>query len=97
MLDLFNTPVLPGLALASDIVTETEEQALIAAIDATDLSPFRFHGWTGKRLTVSYGWTYDFDTGRFQRGEAIPDWLLPFRDRAAHFAGCRPTTLYRRC
>jgi DNA oxidative demethylase len=87
MLDLFNTPVLPGLALASDIVTETEEQALIAAIDATDLSPFRFHGWTGKRLTVSYGWTYDFDTGRFQRGEAIPDWLLPFRDRAAHFAG----------
>jgi DNA oxidative demethylase len=45
MLDLFNTPVLPGLASTSDFVTQMEEQALIAAIDAADLSPFRFQGW----------------------------------------------------
>ncbi len=87
MLDLFDAPVLPGLASTSDFVTGTEEQALIAAIDAAGLSPFRFHGWTGKRLTVSFGWTYDFDTGRLLRGDKLPDWLLPFRDRAAHFAG----------
>jgi hypothetical protein len=53
MLDLFNAPMLPGLTSTSDFVTETEEQSLIAAIDAADLSPFRFQGWTGKRLTVS--------------------------------------------
>jgi alkylated DNA repair protein (DNA oxidative demethylase) len=87
MLDLFNSPVLPGLSSTSDFVTKREEQALIAAIDAADLSPFRFQGWTGKRLTLSYGWRYDFETGRLQRGAPLPDWLLSFRDRAAHLAG----------
>lgn len=90
MLDLFHAPALPGLASRSDFVTEAEEQALIAAIDAADLSPFRFHGWTGQRLTVSYGWTYDFDTGRFRRSDPLPGWLIPFRDRAAQFAGLLP-------
>lgn len=93
MLDLFNAPALPGLASTGDFVTKTEEQALIAAINAADLSPFRFQGWTGKRLTVSYGWTYDFNTGRLRRGDPLPDWLLPFRDRAAHFAGLRADDL----
>jgi alkylated DNA repair protein (DNA oxidative demethylase) len=87
MPDLFNAPVLPGLIATSDFVTSAEEQALIAAIDATDLSPFRFQGWAGKRLTASYGWTYDFETGRMSQGDPLPDWLLPFRDRAARFAG----------
>ena len=88
--------MLPGLASTSDFVTKTEEQALIAAVDAADLSPFRYHGWTGKRLTVSFGWTYDFDAERLRRGDPLPDWLLPFRDRAAHFAGYRRTTSSRR-
>lgn len=87
MLDLFSAPVLPGLASAEDFVTADEEQALIAGIDAAGLAPFRFQGWTGKRLTVSFGWTYDFETGRLLRGEALPGWLLPVRDRAAAFAG----------
>ena len=87
MKDLFDTPVLPGLSARGDLVTAEEEVALIAAINATDLSPFRFQGWTGKRLTTSYGWTYDFDTGRMHQAVPLPDWLLPFRDRAARFAG----------
>jgi alkylated DNA repair dioxygenase AlkB len=86
MMDLFDTPVLPGLSTTSDLVTANEEASMIAAIDATDLSPFRFQGWTGKRLTTSYGWTYHFDTGRMNQGAPLPNWLLPFRDRAACFA-----------
>ena len=93
MPDLFDAPVLPGLAATDDLVSAAEEQALIAAIDAAGLSPFRFQGWTGKRLTVSFGWTYDFDAGRLHRGEPLPDWLLPVRDRAAAFAGLDPVSL----
>jgi alkylated DNA repair protein (DNA oxidative demethylase) len=93
MPDLFGTPVLPGLAATDDLVSADEERQLIAAIDAADLSPFRFQGWTGKRLTVSYGWTYDFDAGRLHRGEPFPDWLLPYRDRAAAFARLDPAAL----
>ena len=84
--DLFDAPVLPGLTATSDFVTETEEQALITAIDAADLSPFRFHGWTGKRRTASYGWSYDFEAGCLRRSNPLPGWLLPFRGRAAEFA-----------
>lgn len=87
MMDLFGTAVLPGLSTANDLITAEEESALIAAIDAMDLSPFRFQGWEGKRLTASLGWTYDFDSGRLSEGEALPTWLLPFRDRAARFVG----------
>jgi DNA oxidative demethylase len=92
-LDLFGEPRLAGLSQAAAIVTPVEERALIEAIDATELSPFRFHGWLGKRLTASYGWRYDFDDANFAPSEAIPDWLLPLRERAARFAGLQPDEL----
>ncbi|MDB5533515.1 MAG: 2OG-Fe(II) oxygenase [Hyphomicrobiales bacterium] len=91
--DLFNQPLLDGLAQAIDIVTPDEEQALIAAIGAIDLSPFRFQGWTGKRLTASFGWRYDFDRASMDLADSIPDWLLPVRQRAARFAGLQPSDL----
>lgn len=45
--DLFAGPQLAGLTQAQGIVTQNEELALIASIDAVKLSPFRFHGWLG--------------------------------------------------
>lgn len=85
--DLFDERHLPGLSQTAAIVTPAEERALIAAIDAADLSPFRFHGWFGKRLTASYGWGYDFDDASLAPSAPIPDWLLPLRAKAALFAG----------
>ena len=85
--DLFAEPRLAGLSLFEDRVRHAEEQALIAAIDGVKLSPFRFQGWLGKRLTAAYGWSYDFDTGRFAPAGAIPDWLLPLRQTAARLTG----------
>lgn len=84
--DLFAPPG-PSVATRADIVDATEEAALIAAIDATDPTPFRFQGWLGKRLTSSFGWSYDFDRGTMAAAEPIPAFLLPVRDRAAAFAG----------
>jgi alkylated DNA repair dioxygenase AlkB len=80
-------PLLPGLSITDDVVTADEEQALIDAIRAARLSPFQYQQWEGKRLTRSFGWTYDFQSGRFAPGEPIPDWIMPLRDRAAAFAG----------
>jgi alkylated DNA repair dioxygenase AlkB len=91
--DLFDEPGLAGLSQAGAILGPNEEQTLIASIDAAPLSPFRFHGWLGKRLTASYGWCYDFDDASFAPAEAIPSWLLPLRARAAAFAGLRPDEL----
>lgn len=93
MADLFGAAVLPGLALAGDIVTPGEEAELIARIDAAGLAPFRFQGWIGKRLTASFGWTYDFDKASFTPAAPIPEWLAPLRARAAAFAGLVPEDL----
>ena len=90
--DLFGEPRLAGLSQAGAIVTPAEEHALIEAVDAVELSPFRFHGWLGKRLTISYG-CYDRDDASFAPSEAIPDWLLPLRERAARFACLQPDEL----
>jgi len=50
---LFDRAGLAELSQADAFVTPSEEQMLIASIDAAALSPFRFHGWLGKRLTAS--------------------------------------------
>jgi DNA oxidative demethylase len=90
---LFERPRLSGLVQADAIVAPDEEQVLMASIDAVGLSPFRFHGWLGKRLTASFGWNYDFDTARFTPAEPIPAWLLPLSGKAARFAGQAPEDL----
>jgi len=91
--ELFARPRLSGVAQAEAIITPGEEQALIRSIDELELSPFRFHGWLGKRMTASFGWNYDFDTARFAPTEPIPAWLLPLRAKAARFARLVPADL----
>jgi alkylated DNA repair dioxygenase AlkB len=86
-LDLFGALVSSDVPTSQNIVDAAEEAALIASIDAADLSPFRFQQWTGKRLTCSFGWSYDLETGRFAPTDPMPDWLIPLQRRAASFAG----------
>ncbi len=88
--DLFGPPLLPGLTYHDDIISYAEEAALIVRIEGAELAPFKFQQWEGKRLTRSYGWTYDFRTGRFAPGEPIPDWTGSLRRKAACFAGLAP-------
>ena len=87
---LFADPVIPGLELREEFIGENEEADLIDRIDGLGLSPFRFQGWTGKRLTRSFGWRYDFDDASFTETEPIPDWLRPLREKAAKLAGIQP-------
>lgn len=91
--DLFERPLVAGLAFQPDLITREAEVALIARIDAVNLTPFRFQGWLGKRVTASFGWRYDFDNASFGPTEPIPDWLLPIRKSAATFAGLAPDDL----
>ncbi len=91
--DLFDSPLLPGLDYREDRISSAEEALLVAGIDAAGLTPFRFQGWTGKRLTASFGWSYDFDDASFREAGPIPGWLLPLRARAAAFAGLEKDAL----
>lgn len=92
--DLFGAlaaPRLPdGMALADEVVHAAEEAALISQIDSCDLRPFAFHGWTGKRLTASFGYGYDYSRGSLTEAEPIPAWLVPLREKMAGWAGLSP-------
>src|ERR1051325_9716979 len=85
--DLFAAPLLPGLAYREELISAGEEAVLIAAIEGFGLTPFRFQGWLGKRVTVSFGWAYDFDKASFAETLPMPASLLEVRAKAASFAG----------
>jgi len=87
---LFDAPLIAGLDYADDAINRGEEDPLIERLLATDLSPFRFHGWLGNRKTKTFGWRYDFDDASFAPADPIPGWLLPLREAAAALAGLGP-------
>ena len=89
--DLFGEPPIPGLVYRDDFIGEAEHEALVGRLQAMELAPFRFQGWTGKRMTQSFGWRYDFDDASFSPAEPIPGWLDPLRVKAADFAGVEPS------
>jgi hypothetical protein len=61
---------------------------LMAAINDVELSPFRFHGWLGKRLTASYGWRYHHALrGPFQHHP-----LIKRHDRGLSISAVGPRT-----
>lgn len=79
-----------GLTYRPDFITSEEEAALAARVAALPLRPFEFHGFVGNRRTCSFGWHYAFDGSGLREAEPIPDWLQPFRERAATLAGLEP-------
>jgi alkylated DNA repair dioxygenase AlkB len=87
-------PELPeGLAYATDFLGVAEEAALAARMDALPFKPFEFHGFLGRRQTVSFGWSYRFDGSGLGEADPIPGWLHPVRARAAAFAGLAAVAL----
>ena len=88
--DLFGEALIEGLEYRPEFITPAEEQELLGDLGEEDLSPFKFQGWTGKRLTRTYGWRYDFDDRSFAPSEPIPGWLQPLRAQTAAFAGVAP-------
>jgi DNA oxidative demethylase len=91
---LAEAPALPeGLTCRPELLTPAEEAALIAEIAPLPFAPFQFHGFEGKRRTVSFGWQYRFDGSGLALAAPMPDWLLAVREKAAAFAGLEPDAL----
>jgi len=76
-----------GFLYEEELITPHEETELIAEIKKLPLKEFEFHGYLGKRRVKSFGWHYDFADASLNLAAAIPEFLLPVRERAAAFAG----------
>ena len=102
--DLFGdpdeTPGLPpakalpgGFRYQPELVTAAHESTLLSHIRALPFREFEFHGYTGKRRVVSFGWHYDFEGRRLRKADDMPEFLLALREPAAAFAGLAPASL----
>jgi alkylated DNA repair dioxygenase AlkB len=84
--DLFSRSRWPeGFRYGNELITPDEEQTLLAHFAGLPFREFEFHGFTGKRRVVSYGWRYDFGGGGLKQADAIPEFLLPLRAKASAF------------
>ena len=87
-------PALPeGFKYQPDVISPTEERSLVEHISALPLREFEFHGYTGKRRVVSFGWQYDFSQRTLKKTDDIPPFLIALREIAARFAGVPPEQL----
>lgn len=87
--DLFGAPSLgpPGFRYQPEVISEAEERALLAAFEGLPFEPFEFHGFTGRRQIVSFGYRYDFSGQTLRPADDFPDYLKTLRTKAARFAG----------
>ena len=98
-IDLFGAPATPapaypeGFRYATDVITREIEDDVLARVRALPFKEFEFHGYVGKRRTVSFGWHYDFAAERLREANDMPDFLVALREHAARFAGLAPERL----
>ncbi|MDT5272358.1 MAG: hypothetical protein QOH49_4544 [Acidobacteriota bacterium] len=78
-----------GFRYQPELIGPEDEAALLARVRELPFRDFEFHGYTGKRRVVSFGWHYDFSGRRLQKADDIPDYLLPLREAAAAFGGLK--------
>lgn len=82
-----------GFRYRPELISPADEAALVARVRELPFREFEFHGYTGKRRVVSFGWHYDFTGRRLRKAEDIPDFLLALRTAVARFAGVGPERL----
>jgi len=79
-----------GFRYKPELIGAADEAALLARVRELPFREFEFHGYTGKRRTISFGWHYDFSGRQLRKAEDIPDFLLALRPAAAAFGGMEP-------
>ena len=86
-------PDLPaGFRYEPELIAAAEESELVGHIEGLPFAPFEFHGFTGKRRVVSFGWRYDFNGGGLEKAHDMPGFLTRLRPAVGRFSGIDPST-----
>jgi alkylated DNA repair dioxygenase AlkB len=89
-----DAPALPeGFRYQPGLLSIDEEAALLARLKDLPFREFEFHGYTGKRRVVSFGWKYDFSARQLHRTDDMPSFLISLREIAGHFGAVPPAQL----
>jgi alkylated DNA repair dioxygenase AlkB len=94
-LDLFpERPAMPaGFRFRDELISPATERELITYVRELPFREFEFHGFVGKRRTISFGWKYDFSREAVSIAEPMPAFLISLRRTAADFAELREEDL----
>lgn len=83
-----------GMSYRAQLISGAHEKALLDHVRQLPFKEFEFHGYKGKRRTVSFGWQYEFSgRGGLQKANDIPQFILPLRAVVAEFAQIDPEYL----
>jgi alkylated DNA repair dioxygenase AlkB len=82
-----------GFHYQPELISSANEGALLSRVRSLPFRDFEFHGYTGKRRVVSFGWHYDFSGRHLMKADDIPDYLLPLREKAAKFGNMQSEEL----
>jgi alkylated DNA repair dioxygenase AlkB len=86
-------PALEGFQYQPDLLSAEQERRLLERFADLPFRNFEFHGYFGKRRTVSFGWQYDFTGRGLQKAGEMPAFLLHLRESAAKLAETAPSDL----
>ena len=82
-----------GFRYHENAIDEASEAALLQDFEPLPFREFQFHGYEGKRRTVSFGWRYDFDKSKALPAEPIPPFLRALYDCVRASTGFQLETL----
>jgi alkylated DNA repair dioxygenase AlkB len=87
--DLFAVPPAypEGLVYQPEFLARSEEAALIAEISTLPVAEAKYRGFVARRRTMHFGYGYDFTSNRLQPAPPLPAFLLPLREKVAHWSG----------
>lgn len=86
-------PDVPGFRYTPEVITATEEDALLEQVAQLELRPFVFHGIEARRRVAAFGLGYSFDRQTLTDAPPLPDFLVPLAERVAPLAGIAPALL----
>jgi DNA oxidative demethylase len=79
-----------GFLYRFDFISEDEESRLTKLIAGLQFSAVVMRGVAAKRRTAHFGRSYEFESFKLGPAPPIPEFLLPFRERAAALTSYRP-------
>jgi DNA oxidative demethylase len=75
-----------GVVYRPELVSREEEAELLGTLRGLRFDPIVMHGVAARRTARHFGLGYDYAAREPREGEAMPEWLLPLRVRAAELA-----------
>jgi alkylated DNA repair dioxygenase AlkB len=86
-IDVFGSSTLPdGFGYRPGVLSAHQERELVHEFKQLPFAPFQFHGFTGNRRTVSFGFAYDFAARQVRPATPLPSFLNGLRQAAADMA-----------